>query len=179
MIEKAAVEAAREHDVLLERARAEAQALEAETRRQLERERAEFNDTVIAEAAKIAVEIARRLLAATNPATPLDPFIDRAASKLAAMPAAERNRLLLDGEGLTFVSAESISEKQRSDCAARISAALGRKVPISFVESPDLIAGIELRFPRAVLRHNWHDDLADALKDLVSKDIALKDRASA
>jgi len=159
-------EAARERDGLLEKARGEAQALEAQTRRQLEHERAEFDDTIIAEAAKLAIEIATRLLASAKPSNPIEPFLERAAAIIAAMPEDERDRLLLPGEPMTLVSAVYLDENQRSIAAARLGAAFGRRVSPSFVQSTDLIQGIELRFPRAILRHNWRDDLAAALKDM-------------
>lgn len=165
-LEKAATEAAREREALLETARSEAQTLEAETRRQMENERAEFTATIIAEAAKLAIEIAGRLLASAKPTNPIEPFLDRAAAAIAGMPQSERDRLLLPGEALTLVSARALDENQRSTSVARLAAALGRPVAVSFAESSDLIAGIELRFPRAILRHNWRDDLASALKDL-------------
>lgn len=166
LLEKAATEAERERDGLLEKARNEAQALEVQTRRQLERERAEFNETIIAEAAKLAIEIASRLLATAKPSNPIEPFLERAADTIAAMPASERDRLLLPGEPLTLVSALYLDENQRAIAAARLGVAFGRPVLPSFMQSADLIQGIELRFPRAILRHNWRDDLATALKDI-------------
>ncbi len=168
LLEKAGAEAAREREALLEKARSEAQALEEQTRQQMERERAEFNETVIAEAAKLAIEIARRLLSSAQPTNLVEPFVARAAATLAAMPEGERARMLLPDESLTLVSARLLDEDQRSNATMRISHALGRPVPISFGEEPALVAGIELRFPRAVLRHNWRDDLAAALKDLTT-----------
>jgi len=171
LIEKAAAEAARERELVIERARDEALAIELENRRQIERERAELQDTVIAEAAKLAVGLSRRLLTSSAPSGALDPFLERAVAKLASMPSAERERLLAPGEGLLLVSAASIGEAQRAACMARIAAVLGRPVAVSFAVSPELIAGIELRFPRAVLRHNWHEELSDALKELTAKDV--------
>jgi F-type H+-transporting ATPase subunit b len=168
VLEKAAVEAAREREALLEKARREAQALEAETREQMARERAAFHATVIAEAAQLAIEIAHRLVASAQLAAKIDPFLERAGATIAAMTDAERNRLLLPGESLILVSAVPLDERQRAAATAQLSRALGRALTLSFVDSVDLIAGIELRFPRAVLRHNWRDDLASALKDLTS-----------
>lgn len=166
VIEKAAAEAAHEREALIEKARREAQALEIETRQQLERERAEFNATVIAEAAQLAVEIAHRLLASAMPNRAIEPFVARAANAIAAMTESERHRLLLPGEAVTMVSATPLADDERAVATARLSTVLGRPLAPSFAVSPDLIAGIELRFPRAVLRHNWQDDLASALKDL-------------
>lgn len=168
LLEKAANEAAREREALLEKARGEAQTLETETRRQMERERADFHEAVIAEAAKLAIEIARRLLVSSQPSNPIDPFLERVTTTLAAMSVSERDRLLLSGQRMTLISATPLDEAQRSACATRISTALDRPVSISFAESPDLIAGLELRFPRAIVRHNWRDDLASALKDMTT-----------
>jgi F-type H+-transporting ATPase subunit b len=168
LMEKAAAEAARECAISLEGARSQAQILELQTRQQMERERALFNETVIAEAAKLAIEIARRLLAASQPTNPIAPFLARVTATLAAMPGTERDRLVLPGETLTLISALPLDEAQRQACTGRISTVLGSRVSISFDDSADLIAGIELRFPRLILRHNWRDDLAAALKDLAS-----------
>ncbi len=168
LLQKATAEVAREREALLDAARGEAQALETQTRQKMERERAEFNGAVIAEAAKLAVEIARRLLATSQPVDSLDPFLERVVTALAAMSPAERGRLLFPGEGLTLVSAAPLDDIQRDACSRRLATALGRPVSIAFEDAADLIAGIELRFPRAILRHDWRDDLAAALKDLDS-----------
>lgn len=166
LMEKAAAEAARECAISLEGARSQAQRLELQTRQQMERERAQFNETVIAEAAQLAIEIARRLLATSQPTNPIDPFLERVAATLAAMPPSDRDRLVLPGETLTLISAIPLDEAQRRACTTRVSTALGAPIALSFGEFADLIAGIELRFPRLILRHNWRDDLAAALKDL-------------
>jgi F-type H+-transporting ATPase subunit b len=165
-LEQAASAAQRERESLLESARAEAQILETEARKQIERERSDARETLIDEAALLASEIARRLLATAALASTATPFLDRALAALAAMPPSERDRLLLPNESLTVVSAAPLDQGGRTTCQSKLADALGKPVNVTFLEDPELLAGVELRFPRVVLRHNWRDELADIRQQL-------------
>jgi F-type H+-transporting ATPase subunit b len=89
------------------------------------------------------------------------------------MPPAERARMAADlgvNSPLQVASAQALSAPQTQNCRARIGSVLGREVPIDFTLDPELIAGVELRFPHSVLTCSWKESLTQALDALLKSD---------
>ena len=155
-----------ERTAMLEKARAEAARLADETRAQLKRERADAADALKIEAGALGVEIAKRLLQELAPGTPAQPFLDRVARELQALPAEEKRRLAeqhVNGAAVRVVAAVKLDADEEARCRKALTEALGREPPVIFATDPALIAGVEVHFAHTILRHNWRDSLADIL----------------
>ena len=97
---------------------------------------------------------------------------DRALRMLEEMPREERERLALDlgRYSLEFASAAPLPPALAGEYRKRIAAALGPEVTIDFTQDPELIAGVEMRLPHAVVNCSWKQSLAQALKAVLDND---------
>jgi F-type H+-transporting ATPase subunit b len=155
-----------ERAALLDKARAEAARLADETRTQLGRERAEAAEALKAEAGQLGVDIARRLLADLGQGVSAQPFLERVARELQALPAEERRRLAeqhTNGAAVRVVAAAPLDAAEQALCRKALASALGGEPTIEFAADPALIAGVEVHFAHTILRHNWRDSLAEIL----------------
>lgn len=160
-------------------AAAERQAEEAATARlqRAEREAAEFLDgarkslakereAALAEAQHAAVdlgaEIARRLIDELPMPLRAEAWLERIETALAALPAAERDRLVrdcADGGQVRIVTASALPADVASAWQTRLSERLGDRIAVAFQTDPALIAGVELHLPHAVLHFSWQSAL--------------------
>jgi F-type H+-transporting ATPase subunit b len=154
---------------LLEKARADAEKLLAEDRQRLVRERAEAADALRQEAGELGLTIARRLLAETA-APGLDaPLLERLLARLGALAEPERRDLagqLADGAALQLVTAGPVEPAVRDALRKQLQTLLGADTMVEFAEDAALIAGAELHFPNAILRHSWQSSLEDIAAEL-------------
>jgi F-type H+-transporting ATPase subunit b len=169
VIEQAHASARAEAQRLLEKARADAEKLLVEERQRLAQERAEAADALRREATELGLTIARRLLA--DAAAPgLDaPFVERLVLRVQNLSESERRQLrgqLLNGAALQLVTAEPVEPSAREALRTQLQALLGADTIVAFAEDAALLAGAELRFPNAVLRHSWQTSLEDIAVEL-------------
>lgn len=156
-----------ERAATLARARAELEATQAEARARLEQEREEAVAALRAQASELAVALAGRLLGAAGPHA-LEPFLDRALARLAELPPAQRRALWRgpsDGE-VRAVTASRLDEAARGRLREALARLVGEAPALAFEEEPALVAGVELHFPRQVLRFSWRDALAEAREEM-------------
>ena len=168
-MEQAHAAAKAEAAALLERARGEAQGLLAEERQRLDQERADAAEAVRRDAIDLGVAIARQLLASAVDGSLEAPFLARAATKLAALPESERRELvdqLAGGEALRVVTATPLEPATSAGFRDQLQDLLGADAPVRFDVDPTLLAGVELHFPNAILRHSWRDGLRDIEEQL-------------
>ncbi len=162
---------ARERNSILEQARADADNIAAAARDRIARERQDAERQLRERVARLAVEVAAALMRQSLPddgATPV--LADRALRMLERMPRQDRQRMaadLVDGATVELASAAPLAAAQADALRERIAAALEREVPVRFTQDPDLIAGIELRLPHAVLNCSWKQGLAQALNQIL------------
>jgi len=107
----------------------------------------------------------------TDGATPT--MADRALRMLEEMPREQRQRMAADlgaNSSLEIASAAPLSAEQAERCTKRVATALEREVPIQFTQDPELIAGVELRLPHAVVNCSWKQSLTQALNTLLEGD---------
>lgn len=171
LLEQARAEAAAERQRLLEAGRQAAEAAAREARARLVCERGDAEAALRREAARLAVELARRLLEAAASPNLLAGFIDRACAALRAMPPAER-ATMADSAGrlpVRLVAASPLDADQRERCRQLLASLTGVEPQLELAVDPELIAGIELHLPHAVLRHNWRDTLHEALAGLTAE----------
>src|SRR4051812_875993 len=173
LIEAAHAQAEAERAALLDKARHEADALLADARTHIERERRDAAAALRDRAGRLAVSIAQRLAQSIAPEgdSAADLFLDRICTVLHGLNGEERASILgqLRGDGLVrVVSALPLGESARERCRQRLTTALDVPLNIQFADDRALIAGLEVHFPHTVLRHTWRDDLARALEELTA-----------
>ena len=173
LIEAAHTQAEAERAALLDKARHEADALLADARSHIERERRDAAAALRDRAGRLAVSIAQRLVQSIAPEGDgaADPFLGRICAALHGLPGEERAAILdqLRGNGLVrVVTALPLGDAARERCRQRLAASLDVPLNIQFADDRALIAGLEVHFPHTVLRHTWRDDLARALEELTA-----------
>lgn len=151
----------------------QAAALLEEGQKQLAAERAAALVEARGIAVDLAAEMARRLIGEIPAELRAEAWLERVEQHLAAVPAAERadlTRGICADEPLSIVSAASLPEASRALWRTRLQQALGREVPIEFAGDPDLVAGVELHFPGAILRFTWKASLETLRSEVASSD---------
>lgn len=171
MIDEAKEASTREHNTIVEQARADAENISKAARERIAREREEAERELRQRIASLGVKVAAALLRQSVSADGATPALtEHALRMLEQMPREERQRMAADlavNSTLEIASAAPLSAGQAESCAKRIAAAFEREVPIQFTQDPDLIAGVELRLPHAVVNCSWKQSLAQALNSLL------------
>lgn len=119
-----------------------------------------------AQATRLAVEIAAKLLTPLNTPEIQAAFLARLVEAIGRMSAADRSALAATTAGIDLVSASDLGDKDKEKITKAIGQALDASPKLTFVTDPDLIAGLELRTAHFVLHNSWQSDLAGILKDL-------------
>jgi len=174
LLERARAEAQAQREELIARARNEARELHAKLGHEVEGERERFAQQLRDESARWAAAALRRALADLADA-PLEDLLvrrflrDMAELKDEALEALEAGA---EGEPLRVHTSFALSKRQRDAVHAALAERLsGRELRLQYAESPELVCGIELRTPG--LRLAWsvddylsdfEDRLADALR---------------
>ncbi len=135
----------------------------------LERERGEMRRELEAEARRLAVTIATRLLGRVPAEAVNAALLQSLETWLAALPPDEVHALVQPMEALEVVTATPLDAKTQAACTETLARQLGRAAALRFGTDPSLIAGIELRGAHARLRNNWRADL-DSIAEKLSRD---------
>lgn len=165
-IKEAAKQAEQEAAARRAQAEREAAALLAETRKTLSDERARALTEARREALALGAQIAGRLLAEVPMALRAEAWIERIERHLADLPPGEADALkrqLATGGTLTVVTAEALPGDVVELWNARLRRSLGGNITIEYGSDAQLIAGVELHFPNAILRFSWQTAL-DAMR---------------
>ncbi len=169
LIASASDAAAKEAEAQRDAARKRAEQMLAEADARAGRQAEETMRHLRHRAASLAAAMASRLAHSAPP--PPEPFLDRLAAALAGLPEAMRTTLQ-DGplEVATPAALDAAGEERMRRWLA---AHLGDVNTTGFVTDADLIAGVELRAPHAVLRSNWAADLETLATEAVHDDGAV------
>jgi F-type H+-transporting ATPase subunit b len=163
---KAAADEARDMAASV-RAQAErdAQALVDATHKSLATER----EQALAEARRLALDLgasfAQKLLAEIPASYRSQTWLDRVEAHLAALSPSEKQALLASSGGttpVTVVTAGELPPETAELWKARLHAILDQVGDVKFEVDPDLIGGVELHFPTAILRFSWRSVLEAA-----------------
>jgi F-type H+-transporting ATPase subunit b len=159
MLEDAVTEAETEKAALLAAARAEAERLRAAAKSEMallrQNEEAEAADR----ASQLAVDIAAKLFDRLPQECRITGFIDGLVQGVAALPEASRAEIGIDGAPLYLKAARALSDTETQACCARLADVLHRPVRLIVEADPNLIAGLELAAPHAVVRNHFRADL--------------------
>jgi F-type H+-transporting ATPase subunit b len=170
LLEKAQADAEAERQRLIEAARSEATAIRKEGHARLEHERTESVIALRRHAARLAVELAERLVRAAGDRRATDALLEGACAALEQMPAEERRAMLGSEEDVRgrIITAEPLDERARARCRQRLAGSLGIEPRFEFAADASLVAGVEIHLPHAVLRHSWRSILDEALSEMTS-----------
>jgi F-type H+-transporting ATPase subunit b len=147
---------------LLVNAAAEAKQLRGEGLHAVDREREAALQQLSETAARLAVTMARRLLAELPLETAEQAFLEHLHRALVALPPDQRSVFTGSKEAapVTVVSAAPLSESGRTRCQSSIHEMLGQAIAIRFEVDSDLLGGLDLHAGGATLRLSWADQLA-------------------
>ncbi len=119
--------------------------------------------------AKLAVDIAGKLLQRLPNSARVDGFIDALAKALASLPEASRDGLG-DANTARLTAARALSAEEMQSCRDAFARALGRPLNFTVAVDPDVIAGLELEAPHATVHNSFRSDLARIVEELTRHD---------
>lgn len=165
---RTAAHAAAEQDrtALLAGAAKEAACLQAAARASIEKERDAADVAFADRASRLAVEIAKHLVARLDVPIAQAAFLEGLLSAIKALPDVARQATGASGATVDVSSATPIPPTDQDRCRREIGEALGGSPQIVFRVDPALIAGLELRGPNLVVTNSWRADLTQITADL-------------
>jgi F-type H+-transporting ATPase subunit b len=163
-------EAAAAKAVLLKEAQAEVDKLRAAAKTEIEAERRTEALTAEDRAGRLAVDIAGKLLDRLPHEARVAAFIDGIATGLAKLPEGTRASLGADGTSVRLTVARAVTPEEVEACRKAIAGVLGHPVLVEVMVEPELIAGLELEAPHAVVRNSFRADLVRLRSELVHHD---------
>src|SRR5712671_2802094 len=169
-LKEAEAEAGTAKAALLATAQAEADKLRAAAAAEIEARRRTEALAVEDRAGRLAVDIAGKLLDRLPRESRVAAFIDGIATGLAKLPEGTRASLGADGTSVRLTAARAVTPEEVEACRKAIASVLGHPVLLEVAVEPELIAGIELEAPHAVVRNSFRADLVRLKSGLVHHD---------
>jgi F-type H+-transporting ATPase subunit b len=169
-LKAAEAEAAAAKAALLAEGQAEADKLRAAAKAEIDAARR--TEALAAEdrAGRLAVDIATKLLDRLPPEARVAAFIDGIATGLAKLPEGTRATLGADGASVRLTAARAVTPEEVEACRKALAGVLGHPVLLEVSVEPELIAGLELEAPHAVVRNSFRADLVRLKSELVHHD---------
>jgi F-type H+-transporting ATPase subunit b len=155
----------------LAEAEKEAEALRDAAQAAIAKDKQTADEAAAERAARLAVDIARRLAGRLDGPAVRAAFLDWLLAEIRALPEATRIAAAA-GPGLEAISAAPLELAEQQRYAKAIKEALGAEATIAFRADAALIAGLELRGAHLVVANSWRADLASILADLAHVDRA-------
>ena len=118
-------------------------------------------------AAQLAVDIAAKLLDRLPEEARVAAFIDGVATGLAKLPDGTRASLGAGGAAIRLTFARAATPEEVEAWRQDLAKVLGHPVLVEVSVDPELIAGIELEAPHAVVRNSFRADLVRLKSELV------------
>lgn len=170
LIKQAEALVERQRQEVLQRAQVEAQALREGAQRQLGQEREAAATSLVEEGIDLALDLTSRLLRQVSGSGLADAFFERvlqSLDELAPERIEELKSELGDGAALRLATDSALDRDVQASWQRRLADRLGPELRIEFTTDDSLIAGVELRFPHAVIGFSWRDSLSEARKELL------------
>jgi F-type H+-transporting ATPase subunit b len=169
VLRQAAADADTQRAAALAAARAEVEQLRAAAKAEMRSARAAEASAASDRAVRLAVDVAGKVLARLPDSARVEGFVDGLAEALASLPEASRDGI--DGAGrLRLMAARALTPGEAQSCRAALARALGRPLDFVFAIDPNLIAGLELETPHAVVRNSIRSDLNRIVEELTRHD---------
>ena len=155
---------------LLVKAQAEADKLRAAGKAEIEAGRRAEELAAEDGAARLAVDIAAKLLDRLPREARVSAFIDGIATGLAKLPEVARASVGADGNSIHLTIARAVTPQEEGPAATPSAGVLGHPVALEVSVDPALIAGIELEAPHAAVSNSFRADLIRLKSELVHHD---------
>ncbi|HUA36057.1 MAG TPA: F0F1 ATP synthase subunit B [Candidatus Binataceae bacterium] len=168
LLDQARAQASAERQKVIDEAHGEAKKIRDQSLARLEQERTAASTELYQQSANLATNLAEHLLRESTDDSIEHQFLGRVTAYLDRMPPQERATLLAGSnpESLIVTTAHPLVAQQQTEWRAQLMKRLGTEVKIEFQDDTNLVAGTVLTFPHAILRFNWRDSLAAAMKEL-------------
>jgi F-type H+-transporting ATPase subunit b len=166
----AETDAAAEKAALLATAQSEADKIRAAAKTEIEAERRAEALAAEDRAGRLAIDIATKLLDRLPQEARVAAFIDGIATGLAQLPEGTRASVGAGGAAIHLTAAREVTPQQVEACRQALAKVLGHPVLVEVSVDPELIAGIELEAPHAVVRNSFRADLVRLKSELVHHD---------
>ena len=157
-----------EREKTIEEARRDADKVRQQALTRLEQERADAIEKLFDRTMRFATSIAERLLRDIAVTSIEQQFLGRVIDYLDKMPTEQRAKLLPrdDASNLAVTTAHALDKREQDEWRVELGKRLGAEVTIKFDDDPALIAGAVITFPHAILKFNWRESLALAMKEI-------------
>ncbi|WP_319496133.1 F0F1 ATP synthase subunit delta [uncultured Cohaesibacter sp.] len=169
LIASAKQEAGQERQAIIDAAVAEAEKSRSTVRAELAELRKAEADRIVDEAGLLALDIAAKLLARLPPAVLTASFIDGLTKAVAELPEATRAGIGRDGP-IFLRTAAKLPPDAQEHLQEGLEALLGRSITLDVHVTPELIAGLELDAPHAIVRNHFRFDLDRIKRELADHD---------
>jgi F-type H+-transporting ATPase subunit b len=172
LIAEAHKSAQTEKENLLAQTSQELAKLRNEAKAAIAQDRVAAEKAIIARAAELSVEIAKRLLGRLPSEIALSAFLDGLCQKVRALPPEARESFAsatAADHTIEVVTAAPLSKDETRRIRDALKAAFGSELPFEFRPDATLIAGIELHSPHTVVRNSWRADL-DRIREELGRD---------
>jgi F-type H+-transporting ATPase subunit b len=169
VLRQAAADAETQRAAALAAARVEVEQLRTAAEAEIRGARAADASAMSDRAARLAVDIAGKLLARLPDSARVDGFVDGLAEALASLPEASRDGIDRVGKS-RLTAARALTPEEAQSCRAALARALGRPLDFVIATDPDLIAGLELETPHAVVRNSIRSNLNRIVEELTRHD---------
>ncbi len=168
LLRRAAEEAEGQRAAALASAREEVDQMRAAAETEMRWTRAAEEAAASDRSARLAVDIAGKLLARLPDSAKIEGFVDGLVKALASLPETSRNGL---GAGTSrLIAARPLAPEEVQSCRDAFARALGRPLDFVVAVDPGIIAGLELETPHAVVRNSFRSDLAHIVEELTRHD---------
>ncbi len=168
VLRQAAVDAETQRAAALAAAREEVDQMRAAAETEIRSRRSAEELAASDRSARLAVDVAEKLLARLPDSARIDGFIGGLAEALATLPEASRDGI---GGGETKLkAARPLTPAETQSCRDAFENALGRPFAFTVAVDPDVIAGLELETPHAVAHNSFRADLTRIVQELARHD---------
>ena len=169
VLRQAAEAANAEREAALATAREEADQVRASAETEMRWARAAEESAASDRSARLAIDVARKLVARLPDSARVDGFIDGLARALASLPEASRDGFGA-GERARLIAPRPLTAAELQSAHDAFARALGRPVDFAVVVDPAVIAGLEIETPHAVVRNSFRQDLKRIVEELTRHD---------
>lgn len=169
LIAAAEEDAQAEKQRLMDGVRAEIEKARAAAKTELDRMHAAEERALARQAGQLAADIAERLIARLPESARIDGFIDGLAEAVAKLPDATRAGIGANGP-VRLRAARALTQDEHERLAQKLGDALNRTVDLDIEADQDLLAGLELVAPHAIVSNNFRADLDQILEKLAGND---------
>jgi F-type H+-transporting ATPase subunit b len=169
LLRQAAEDANAQREAALATAREEADQLRMAAETELRWARAAEEAAGSDRSARLAVDVARKLVDRLPDSARVDGFIDGLAKALTSLPETSRDGFGAGAEP-KLTAPRALTPAEAQSCRDALARALGRPVDFVVAVDPALIAGLELETPHAVVRNSFREDLKRIVEELTRHD---------